>query len=490
MSPRTVLAAVASIVVLTGAALAVRGDSPLDPIRSLVSDGGNGAVETFDGAPSAPQPWTPSDWDIQVHSRAPGTWQDLDSMQAKHGADCAGPPASHENHTYAGAVFICKDLLMTALKATDYGVIYLTPNRMLDWSQGSATLSVDVSTLRQSGRDWWDIWLSPYDANLALPLESWLPDLEGEPSQYIHIRMDGFGSGGPGFKVFVNGVQLTGPEWQGYEAWLTQDAARRDKFELTIDAGRIKFGMPGYNRYWVDAALPALTWNKAVVQFGHHSYNPTKDCGNANPPAPDGTCTPGTWHWDNVSISPDVPFSISRVGPRILTAPGSIVTGAGELRFAGICKVLIDGAVVNPRSTGTHPEHFSSYSVPVTSGTHAISFAPDSWYSSPCAAKDFSVWSLDSAPSSSPTAPAPATATPTQPVATATPMPTSTPSATSTSPGTCQLWADAANGDAILVAPDGLKWWWVPEGGTFADEAERILNVKPQYPSTREECGR
>lgn len=36
--------------------------------------------------------------------------------------------------------------------------------------------------------------------------------------------------------------------------------------------------MPAYNFWWIDATIPNLGWDMGVVQFGHHSYNPTKDC--------------------------------------------------------------------------------------------------------------------------------------------------------------------------------------------------------------------
>ena len=37
-------------------------------------------LEPFNGNPSGPQPWTPSNWDVQVHSRDAGTWTSLEAM--------------------------------------------------------------------------------------------------------------------------------------------------------------------------------------------------------------------------------------------------------------------------------------------------------------------------------------------------------------------------------------------------------------------------
>ena len=39
-------------------------------------------------------------------------------------------------------------------------------------------------------RDWIDLWVTPFNENLQLPLEDWLPDLQGPPKDSVHIRMD------------------------------------------------------------------------------------------------------------------------------------------------------------------------------------------------------------------------------------------------------------------------------------------------------------
>ena len=112
---------------------------------------------TFDGTPSLPQPFAEhgefADFDVQVHSRDHDRWFNLEPINAQHGADCSGPPASHVNTSYAGSVFICNNHLMTAINASGYGVIYLTPNQLFDFSEGSS-VTFDISTERMSTRDW------------------------------------------------------------------------------------------------------------------------------------------------------------------------------------------------------------------------------------------------------------------------------------------------------------------------------------------------
>jgi hypothetical protein len=153
--------------------------------------GGNGTtfVETFDGSPATPQPWRPANWHVTVHSRDGSTWANLESMHAGHGSNCAGPPAGHITSAYEDAVFICRDHMMTAINASGYGAIYLTPNQQVDFSTGEALISWDMSTLRTSERDWVDLWITPFPDNLELPLQEWLPDLNGPPRNAIHVFM-------------------------------------------------------------------------------------------------------------------------------------------------------------------------------------------------------------------------------------------------------------------------------------------------------------
>jgi hypothetical protein len=91
-------------------------------------------VETFDGNPTIPQPWRQAGWSprwaVGVTSRDRPTFDRLDGMNAEHGADCAGPPATHPTSAYEDAVFQCKDHVMTAISAGGYGMISLTPNAM------------------------------------------------------------------------------------------------------------------------------------------------------------------------------------------------------------------------------------------------------------------------------------------------------------------------------------------------------------------------
>jgi hypothetical protein len=77
---------------------------------------------------------------------------------------------------------------MTAIAADGYGVIYLTPNQLVDFSVGEATVAFDVSTLRLSHRDWIDLWITPYADILQPPPKTGYPTLtvsHGMPFAFV-----------------------------------------------------------------------------------------------------------------------------------------------------------------------------------------------------------------------------------------------------------------------------------------------------------------
>ncbi len=424
----------------------------------------SGFLDTFDGAPTAPAPYPTvaplSAWDVTVHSRDSVTFHTLEPMTADHGTDCAAPPATHAiAGSYADSVFQCSNHLMTAIQAGGYGVIYLTPPVVADFSAGSAVIQWDMSTARTSQRDWVDLWVTPYDEHLQLPLEDWLPDLNGFPRDDVHIKMDTSGGGTIFTPLITTGfaeAYIPGNNWwSGYESFLTPSAARRDTFQLTLSASHIKFGMPAYNFWWVDTDFTVpLTWTSGVVQFGHHSYNPHKDC-------PVGaTCVANTWHWDNVSINPSVPFPITRaqqayVDPgtsSAVTFPSASQAG-DHLRFAGVGQPYLvsfdSGAtwqnMALQTAEKTNPSTAQNYWMVVPAGTQRVDLQGTSGWWGDWFARDISLWGQVGVPRT-PTPTPPAAATPTRtatptvppsatpgPTATDLPTPTSLPSPTPTS---------------------------------------------------------
>lgn len=373
-----------------------------------------GFVETFDGLPTSPTAWNSLNWDVQVHSRNDDTWLTLEAMQAGHGAACDPPPTTHFHEgSYPDSVFLCRDHVMTAINASGYGEIILTPNQMVDFSRQEAVVQFDMSTLRTSSRDWIDLWITPFNDNLALPID-FNVDLQGNPKNGVHIRMT-FGDNGTFTgSVFRNftGTALPIATQTPYDQALTPSAKERSTFELRISRTHIRFGLPKYNLWWIDSNVTDLGWDRAVIQLGHHSYTPTKDCDYSSL-----ACEPNTWHWDNVRINPAIPFTIIKADKRYIKngdASQAITFSTpapanAYLRFSGIGKIDVsfDGgpyqAAVKAQSSELpgigeyHPEHLSSYWTPIPQGSKSVKFrfSADSWYTTgyPMIAKDFAIWS-------------------------------------------------------------------------------------------------
>lgn len=397
-------------------------------------------VETFDGAPASPQAWAPPDWDIQYHNRGSSYWAAPEGMAQQHGGDCSGPPNTHPASTWPGTVYQCANHVMTAINATEYGVIYLTPNRMADWSSGPAVIEFDMSTEGRSGRDWPDLIVSPWEYNQATPLISQLSsgvDLQGPPRYAVHVGMDTGSGHAPQLGITREGSNQTYDEtWaipsiRSGIAPGTNEAAVRQTFRLTLTSTSARFERlesPTASAllFW-EHTFAAIPFTQGVVQFGHHSYTPWKD----------GNGGPQTWHWDNVSINPSVPFTMLKGDRRIVQNESQVVTfpspapAGAMLRFSSTHtpQVSVDGG---PFVNATRQweatdvaEHMSSYWHPVPEGTQSIRIrhTARSWYGLgwPPIAKDFGIWALGGAPSN--------TATPV-PTSTSTPLPTSTPTQT------------------------------------------------------------
>lgn len=114
-----------------------------------------------------------------------------------------------------------------------------------------------------------------------------------------------------------------------------------------------------------------------------------------------------TWHWDNIAVSPAIPFSIQRGNERL--SLGGIVTfpsapSGAFLRFSALCKPVVNGVGLSPMTDSGHREHAASYmvAIPAFSTSASLSFIQDTVGT--CNAKDFSVWALQggSAPTASP----------------------------------------------------------------------------------------
>lgn len=425
------------------------------PTAAQPSKASGAFVETFDGSPSMPVPWHPPNWDVTTHSRDVNTFTTLEPMAAGHGGDCSAPPATHTISSYDDAVFICRDHLMTAINASGYGVIYLTPNQLVDFSAGEAVVRFDVSTLRTSLRDWIDVWITPFEDNVQLVGDIGPVDLNGSPRRGVQIRQDQVNSRtvyrGNVFRNFV-GTQVGGDDGLAVEAILTPSLTVRTTFELRVSRTHLKFGIPSLNAWWVDNTFADLGWSSGVLQIGHHSYNPQKDC---QPLPLVGPCVANTWHWDNVSIDPAVPFTMLQADKRRADQAGPQLNFSGRapsnafLRFTGIgtgLGVSFDGGSTwqTPRLQAFEQllgdEHFRSYWTPIPAGAQSARFRGSDWFGGSWLVRNASVWANTSAPPL-PTIPPSPTPNPSPPGGPFAGVPPSSPGA-AVSAGFHSAWVD------------------------------------------------
>lgn len=393
-------------------------------------------LDTFDGTPTKPEPFTQTvqqRWDIQIHSRdGYPTFADytkLPSMNAHHGIDCGAPGTYDANGKLTGLVthpisetqdyvFKCNGHIMTSLSSSGYSLIYLTPNHMVDFTNGEAVIRWDMTTFRSSGRDWMDVWVTPWEDEIALPLYNDFPDLNGVPKRAINIQMQINKENVICPEVFVNFVgvaDVTQPykcRFIGYDTVLTPDPKRRDTFEVRIKKDHIKVWMPAYNLVWFDNDVPTMDWSSGIVQFGHHSYSPDKDPASSFA-APSYN---NTWHWDNISISPSVPFTIIKPDKRFVEGEKptthtitfqSPAPSGSRLRFSGlginVQASFNNGATWqdvpygNPNENSSeccHAHSFKLDNIPV--GSQTVLLRGDSQFTKGFLAKDIAIFAKNS----------------------------------------------------------------------------------------------
>jgi hypothetical protein len=415
----------------------------------------------------------------------------------QHGEHCEPPPAVHAQSprnteaAWDDAVFVCGSAstphMMTAINGGNYGLLYYTPAALVDFSAGAATIEFDVSSLRTSGRDWWDVWVTPYDENLTCPLESSLPDCQGQPKDAMHFRISQ-GGAGTFEQVVYRDFVAENRGWRGWTTFeqnnpgFTYSATRRDKVVITLSTTKNSMCLPTWGICYGDdtqpAMSPALTWNQGVVQIGHHSYNPGKACDW------DGTCGPGTWHWDNIKINPAVPVTMIRANERFqpLTSSGTVATFTfpqaaptdAYLRVAAVGEGMQysedNGATWNTLhrqpsywhdvATGASVQ-MTSYWQPVTAGITSVKLrATNAGGWEPGGVDYAAIWSLNAVTQ----APTPTALPPTNtPLPTATPVPTSTPvppTATPNPSSTVRI-----NGGTASPYTDGGSNVWAADTG-------------------------
>jgi hypothetical protein len=385
--------------------------------RSVRKDACEGPVflETFDAAPygdpAKPKPVGSGDSiTVSVNSRVGSTRDRLAPMQGQHSTNCGPPPETHLVRDYEDAVYNCKNHMMTAISSGrhslgNYAVAMFSPNAMLDFTGGEATVQFDVSTERASARDWFEVWITPYEDLLRIPVQKDRPSMQGTPRNGVLVALKAFTRiGAPDVKV-VRDFKVTdidGPvEWVGYENFLEPSAMVRSTFEIRISKSHIAVGMPGEDFYWVSEKIPGgLDFTKAMVQIGHNSYD-VMHCDECS-------AGPNTWHWDNVMLQPAEPITAIAASRRAVnSSTASFVTFAdpapkgAHVQFTGVgfdLEVSFDnGATWHPAKLKHNKQVFhwryKNYWVRVPKGTTRVDFRGTDPYDGRWQIQDISILS-------------------------------------------------------------------------------------------------
>ena len=398
------VAAIAAALVLLGTAGSIALDVPSgrpEPAASLMAGRTcdrraarartRAFCESFDRiATSGPADFAGRRWQIHQNVTDYKRWRTGDAVHAQHAADCGPPPATHLANRWGEYVFVCRNHLMTARAAPSYGATYLMPNVQANWSRGRAIVAWDVSTLSMSGRDWIDVWITPFNDLLAVPIDSAGPTAyQGHPRNAIHVRNSNDARSWT--VTVIRDFREVRSRTFNMPARVKPSATERSAFELRIRRHRLRFGMPTRDR-WIRLRATA-PFTKGVIQWAQHSYNPTKD--NAGVPA--------TWHWDNFFVTPASRLAMTRVSPRRTIANNGAVRrltfaaparAGARLAFGGVCRIDINfgkgwqRARKQPASRGNDVvESSASYLVRVPAGARSarVRFRGEGWYTGfPC----------------------------------------------------------------------------------------------------------
>jgi hypothetical protein len=411
------------------------------------------------GMPTAPQPYMPSGFAVTKHLRGSAyntaPFDGGTSMIADHGADCAGPPATHtESGAYATMLFVCHGHIMTAINSdhNGYGEILFQPDQLVDWSAGPATVSISVSTFKTSGRDWFSFMLVPFNEQEAIVTD-------GQEAEPIRMPRDTVTWGtcpnnGIAFCDASETINSVNQDVPNHDAWTNLEdivgASKTIRTPITATISRTHFTLVAGGHTFADGdfAVP-LPFTQAVFQVMHHGYTASKDGCQYVPKeqAALGLCqAPDTWHWSNLAISSAVPYALDMampdaagdhagLGHSITFAPAPADAHLRFQWFDACChgvsgSISFDGGqtwaalhvqdMQNP--AGDNPANGSNIWQPVPQGaTSALLRGSSGWY-----ARDFYVMAQGAGggTTSAPTTPASApTTTPMPPMSAPSPAP-------------------------------------------------------------------
>lgn len=304
----------------------------------IVDAQSSGFIETWDGVPGTPQPWSSARWvtmpyagdGLVSHDDFGNQIVEWHDIEAGHGSHCEAPlgnaDVSLNNHTIPKdpqrsqssvlskqqyklheapmGLYICNNHLMSVEKSGTAANSFM-PRYMADWSGGrTQTISFDVNPYSHA-REWWDLYIAPIseftlDTSILSKRAVVFGMISGagrvqevanyRPVQWESGRYDSLGG-------------------QAYCDMQPIDPACDDpKIRRTVI---IKYTTTTFDMsiaridgsVWRHQGLfpTPLNFTQGAVMISHWSYNPTKD-GIVGKP-----WSQYTYHWDNFAIDGPVP---------------------------------------------------------------------------------------------------------------------------------------------------------------------------------------
>ncbi|MDJ0754306.1 MAG: hypothetical protein QNJ45_12360 [Ardenticatenaceae bacterium] len=417
-SARMVVPAVAGVLALAGAAAVFQllssdtfdwtsdFEAVVEPYQHSDPPGPSAAdpvtfTAAFESFPDQPTPFESPDWDITVHTRDWSTWDQIEPMTAVYGSDCTPYPATHPIATFEESVFGCDGRLISAINGSEYAATIVTPAYLVDFSQEEAVISFDMSTVRTSGRDWIEIWITPIDDHLQLPGQDWMPDMNGHPQNAVHFYID-LGSWRFFGRTITAGqvTELSG-DWFALDEQIEPSYIDLTTFQIHISGDHVRFGVPAVDQWWVNTPLTnPLIWEQGVVQISHHSFDPTKDC--------EELCQPNSWVFDNVTVDPAVPFTLIQTDTRFInrgTGPAitlhSSTPDHAYLRFVAFAdEVQLSFDQGNTWQAALRQQYakddigYQSYWTPIPPGVEEVHFRARDFGGNDWQIRDISVWGI------------------------------------------------------------------------------------------------
>jgi len=383
---------------------------PNNMTRAAVSPSAWSFPDSSFGSPATPlalkQNPALAGWDLLVHEMAgnqrAGGYGDTHGVPAflgQHGTQCGVPTSGADLSGFhaisslygengdGGMAFTCRDHLMLTnhCQPDCFGSTVLTLPMQLDWSQGPATFSFNMSTRHTADRDWMELFLTPFRDQLAYPSSlSSYEDNVGPPATGLGFSFGanlppdapcspttaqsqcGFDQWSSGLANWCgcdpnaggdvrNGLHQTQLADVDLNLGSVEDALQgvgptnngRARFNLIVSKTHVTLGLApqwqqpagvilnaayanGLN--WVDSDLSSnpLPYNRAVVQFVAQDYaaclyQTTDPCNGTD-----------TWHMSGFSMSSAVPLRIIRANQNWADDSTSVSIGgkrATELTF-------------------------------------------------------------------------------------------------------------------------------------------------------------